>query len=409
MPPFFAQLRRTYTEIPVGIRVISIATGIRWIGWGMCETLIPVFLYTYVHSYGASGVLDAFGRVLFFIVFPVAGALADRIHVKTFLLVGLLFFLGDSVGYILTGLTGLVVFAALANLFDGVAVVSDVIGRATYIRRYGTRADSSFLFGFSEAWINAGWLVGMLLAFFLVDRLGMLWMFAAIGPTTLITFLLYWRLLPDDAHGKNAETTAPAALSVAAYTEVWRQFRAWTPEVRLSAMLMLLVHTVQAVGAFLIPIYAYTEGASLRQVILIGIVFNLPVLFAAALGRLADRLRTVAAVLGLCGIAATLAGLALVTSFGLMLLLVLALKICITLAALAIEGKVTRDVHEGSYGRVSAIFEAIKDLGALIGPVALGVAIDAAGVSVTFVGVALILMTLAWMLQRLPADIQARG
>jgi predicted MFS family arabinose efflux permease len=380
--------------------VISVATGIRWIGWGMCEGLIPVFFFTYLHSYAAAGTFDAFGRIFFFLAFPAAGVLADRMSLKTFLLIGLLFFVGDSVGYVLTGLTGLVIFAGIANLLDGVAVVSDVIGRSTYVRRHGAREHASFLFGFMDAFVNAGWLLGMVLAYLLVDRLGMLWMFAAIGPTTLMTFVLYWVLLPREPARKR-DRDEPAAVSFASYAEVWRQLRAWPGDLRLSTAAMLLVYTLRTIGTFLLPITLYARGAGLQQIILVGIVFNLPVLFGAGLGRIADRLRGVAAVSGLLGTGIALAVLALSSSFPVQLACVLALNVAIVLTGLAIEGRITRGVGQEAFGRVTAIFEAIKDLGGLIGPVFLGLAIDLAGVPAVFSACAALAAFLALALRRL--------
>src|SRR5258708_7811693 len=104
-----------------GGRAVSLSTGIRWIGWGMTEPLIPIFLFSLFGKYGTTGLVSSTGEIVFLVVLPIAGLLADRYSLKSFLIGGLLFFFFDGL-WALAALTGLATLVLLANLFDGVAV-----------------------------------------------------------------------------------------------------------------------------------------------------------------------------------------------------------------------------------------------------------------------------------------------
>ena len=77
--------------IPTGIRVITLARSVRWFGWGMCETLIPVLLFAFSNSYVEAGLFRAVYDIVFLLALPFVSFYADRVPAKFLLLTALAF------------------------------------------------------------------------------------------------------------------------------------------------------------------------------------------------------------------------------------------------------------------------------------------------------------------------------
>lgn len=401
-------IRDYYRSIPQGIRVISFATAIRWFGWGMVNPLVPVFLFAAIGSYALSGIVDSMGRFVFVLLLPLAGRLADRMDLKKFLIAGLIFFVFDGFGYFIGGLTGAVAWIFFANILDGAGVLSDVIGRSTYVRRYAPAARVSTIFGFSNLVINAGYIAGIVASVFLANVWHIAWIFFALVPTTLIALAMYARYLKKEPALPEEETGS----FWRNYLSSWRDAVTWNADVKVLAALALFLSVLDAVGVFIIPIFAHLQGADLGRVALIGAVFNLPWLFAEPLGRLADHWREKTVPWGMAAIALTLAAFAVFTGYVSQLVLVLVLEIFIILTGLAIEGIATHRVPPERFGRISAVIEGVKDFGKFLGPLLLGIALDLSGSRPVFIGAAVVTLAAVFLLrvpkQSMPAASEVR-
>ena len=102
-------------DISKGTRILTIATSIRWVGWGVTETLIPIFIFSFVANYAQAGLLKSAYEIALILTLPLAGILADRIKPTTLILVGLSLYVIVGTSYLLAGLTGLVIFVVIAR------------------------------------------------------------------------------------------------------------------------------------------------------------------------------------------------------------------------------------------------------------------------------------------------------
>jgi len=361
--------------MPREIRIISVATAIRWVGWGMAEPLFPVFLFSLLKSYGSSGLVSSAGEIVFLLILPVAGILADRIPLKTFLVIGLCVFFLDGF-WTIAAITGVALFALLANLLDGIAVASDVVGRATYIRRYAPIEKVASVMGYQNSLIYLGTVVGCCISLILVPFTGYAWIFFGIIPTNIIALLLVLRFLPKD-HVVHRDTKEH-------YWSVWKDVLKWPKELHYLAILTLLFYALTALATLLIPIYAYVHGANFPEVIILGIIAVLPQLFSSPLGKIADTWRDRLLPIGLIFLAFFIGLLTFVTLFSLLLPIILVIEVILVLLCLVVENLVTAISDPSHYGRTSAVFEGLKDMGKFIGAVGFGFALDLFGSHQTF-------------------------
>ncbi len=393
MTAMFKGLRDFWNSIPREVRFMSWATAIRWAGWGMLEPLTGVFLFSLLHNYGLSAVIDSLAGIVFVLIVPMAGALADRISLKTFLVGGLFFFFFGGL-WSASAATSLVIFAAIANVLCGIALASDVVGRATYIRRYVPQETVATVMGFQNTFLNIGTIAGSLVTLALIPFLPLPWIFFGVVPTNLVTLLLFARLLRTDKAAKGRSGLAKE-YSPESYWEVWRGSMGRKSGLLLLAGLMFFLYALFAFCTILIPIYAYTNGAGYGEVIVLYIIAILPEIFSSPLGKLADRSPGRVLSLGLLGAAAVIAWLTLLHSYFFVLGAVLALEVIFVLLTLAVEHLVTARAEPNRYGRVSSVFEGLKEMGKFAGAIGLGFAMDGFGSVIVFPALALIAILFA--------------
>jgi predicted MFS family arabinose efflux permease len=220
------------------------------------------------------------------------------------------------------------------------------------------------------------------------------WIFFGIIPTNLIALLLFASYLKNDNKAV-AENSPSKNLSLKNYWGVWKDILQSRNGIRFLAGLTLLFNTLSALGILLIPIYAYIHGANLQEIIILGIVEILPQLFASVLGKVADAGREKLIVPGMAFIALIVGSFVVVTSYPYLLSLVFALQIILVLLGLVVENLVTAKTTDDHYGRTSAVFEGLKDVGMFAGAIGFGFAIDGIGTHVVFPLLAIIIAVIA--------------
>src|SRR3989344_2171452 len=92
---------------PAGIKLITLATTIRWIGWGFVEGFLPVFLFSFADSYAETGAFQSIYELVFVLAVPFVGMIADKISSKTILVIGLLIYPFIGFSYYWAGVTGM--------------------------------------------------------------------------------------------------------------------------------------------------------------------------------------------------------------------------------------------------------------------------------------------------------------
>src|ERR1700723_548483 len=126
-------------EIPYGVRVITIATAVRWFGWGLAESLIPVFIFSFAHTYATTGLIGSAYDFAFIIALPIVGVAADELPATSLVALSLAIYPLVGLAYLMAGVFGLVAFVVIARIVNGVTYALDCVGRETYIRRHVER------------------------------------------------------------------------------------------------------------------------------------------------------------------------------------------------------------------------------------------------------------------------------
>lgn len=143
------------------------------------------------------------------------------------------------------------------------------------------------------------------------------------------------------------------------------------------------------IADFFIPIYVYTEQGSLTQVIIITAILATPAVFGRIWGKIADRNRMGALLIGLILLTPLLLIIPLLTFTG-QLIIAFCIAVVREIVSLAKEGIETEIVVPSHYGRVGGLLNIIENFGNLIAPVILGIAILGLGDNSMFIGMSIV-------------------
>lgn len=384
-------------DIPEDARIMTYATTIRWIGWGFVETLIPVFLLTFVHGYAEAGWLKSSYDIAYLLAAPVVGALTDKLSARVIIFAGLALYPFIGLSYYIAGTFGMIGFVILARVLNGIGYALDGVGRETYIRRHVPGNLASTVFGYFEAVTTFWWILAVLSSLFLIKYFSISELFIAIIPTTLIAMFMMRKI-----HHHNPTKLGEGfknLLKENIIITTARELRTWTPGLKLMALVIFSMGFLGVIAGFLLPLKVWSESASLEKVILLEVFFVLPFLWSLHLGRVADKNRVKALLAGLGATFIFTLALAFTADYYLQLALGFFLALSGSLVFLSISGLTTSLSEVGHYGRMSSLTALIDTIGALIAPPILGFSIDRFGFKETFIFLSLgILIILAVVL-----------
>ena len=377
-------------DISKGVRVLTWATAIRWIGWGFAESLIPVFLFAFAGTYAQAGLLRSSYDIAFFVAMPLAGVLADRTRATTLVMIGLSLYVFVGTGYLLAGVTSLAVWIVVARVTNGIGYAFDAVGRETYFRRHSPKEKLATVFGYFDTISNFWWIAAAFAGIILVKYISSAWLLFLITPTVLISMFMVWRF---------SRTEVPEHFSKdqmrMRYRELLREFSAWSSELKLLTMFNFFVSSAYAVVLFFLPIQVYHEGVGFTPVIIIGIVSTIPTLGGWVLGKWFDRYGSRVFVYGLIIFAILLGMLAVVTGYLWQIIISFAIGIVMELLSVGSNELLTLYANPEHFGRMDGITRSISDIGSMVGPLVIGIVIDASGTGVAYLSLSLLMFALA--------------
>lgn len=377
-------------EVPFGVKVLTAATSVRWIGWGFAESLIPVFLFAFAGTFAEAGLLKSTYDIAYILVLPIAGILADRMRATTLILVGLWLYIFVGVGYALAGVTGLAIFIAVTRFLNGVGYALDSVGRSTYLRRHTPSHAVASALGYFDTISTFWWIAAALVGIFLVKIFALHWILFLITPTVVLSIGIVFKWArPTDVvpSVKNSERSQ--------YKDIMREFVAWRWQLKSLVGLNFFLSFTGSVVAFFLPIQMFTEGSGYAPIIIMTVVLAAPAVFGWELGKMFDSSGPRIFGYALLVYALLLAGLGFTQSYIIQIAIALGLGFVQELLSVGKEELVTVYANPEHFGRVDGLSRSIANIGALAGPIIVGVLIDTTGVTVSYLLLAVLMALLA--------------
>ncbi len=375
-------------EIPYGVKMVTLITSIRWFGWGFAETLIPVLLFSFGNSFAEAGLLKASVDITFILALPIIGMYADKVRATTLIMIGAILYLFVGLGYFLTGVTGMVIFMVLARLINGVSWGLDVVGRETYIRRHAEKSKIATVFGYFDTTANFWWVVSALIGIILVKYFSIPTLLFLITPFSFISLLvvLAFRRKEEKIHAVEAHKVSINLL---------REVKEWGLMLKGILGFNFLISFTGAVVIFFLPIEVYKEGGGLTLVVLMGIAYALPSLTGWGLGKFFDIQGYKTLGTGLLLFALLLLSLSFLTSFFWRIAIMFIISMILELISVSSNELITVSTKPEHYGRVEGIMRSVSTVGEMLGPLVVGILIDASSAGNAYISLAVLIFSLA--------------
>lgn len=370
-----------HKRLPYGVRVLAWMRAVRWIGWGLGETLLPVFIISFSHTFAEAGLFSSTVDIASLLSLPLIGMWADRMPAKRLILLSLLLYPLVGLSYFLAGALGMAIFVVVARLVNGFTWELENMGIETYYRRIVDKEHIATSFGYVDTWSHVAWIVAALVGMFLVAYVPIHVLLLGIAPFVLISYFIA-RKAPGDAPG-HAATENKTSL-IGSYGKAVSEWRTWNGHLQLLGILVFFSGIVSSLMYFFVPIDAYLDGANLPMVVLVTVFGAIPALFGYKLGKIADAKNKYALIAwSLLGVAIIALGLVVFPWYWFKLVAMFLMGILLELFYVIESSLVTTLGPRETYGARGSVFEIIVVFSDMVAPLIIGIAFDMAGFSGT--------------------------
>ncbi len=364
-----------FLNIPFGIRLMSWATAVRFVGWGVVEMFIPIFLLSFTDSYTETGLLRSVYDIVFLAALPIISRLSDRFSSKKIILSGLILYPFIALGYFFAGVTGAIVFVIIARALNGISYSLDSMGKRTYMRR-NAHHRLGLIFGYFDTLSNFWWLLAGLVGLSLVEIVPIHYLFLLIIPTTLIAIMLVARVPREPRPASHRKFTGVLSEVYTDYKLMFRFIAKWSFEQKYAAFLYAILMALYVIIAFFFPLVSFAENHSYYMVFLLTAMANVPMLFGVPLGIIADKASryTLRRVIFLSVL--LLVFLPFIQSFVYTLLAVFLIGLGIYFSLLVLERCATDHETKNHMGSLSGAFLSMAQIAQIVAPICIGFFID---------------------------------
>lgn len=350
-----------------GINLLTKVTSIRWFGWGLGETFLPVLFLMMSNSFLGTGFLSAVYNFVFLFSVPFAGYLADRIKIKYLIIFGLIMYTFIGISYFLAGFTGMIIFLVIAMALNGISYSFDQVGRETYFMRHTSKKEESEVFGRFDKITMFFWLLAVLIGLFLVKYVPIHWLLFAIAPTSVISLLLVLRLKERGKKRSNFENP---------YKKMLNEFKGFNKNLRTLAVIVFFFKMMSTIVYYFAPAVTYSNGESLVNSAMLILVYYIPLLFGDKLGKFTDKMNYKTYFLSLGSLVFVLLVLAFSPNYYLLLGSMFFAGLTFELTDLTNRGFMARNSEYKEMGEIDSALNGIGSLGSIIGPLLFGLILD---------------------------------
>jgi MFS family permease len=328
-----------------------------------------------------TGLIGSAYDFAFILALPIVGLAADMFPATALIALSLALYTLVGLGYLLAGVFGLVILIVIARFTNGITYALDYVGRQTYFRRHVEKNKLASVFGYFDTVADLWWIIAALIGIILIRYFSIPWLLFMITPSSLIALIVIMRLRKTDPEKVHI---LPKLSLRGSYGAAMKEIQNWSLTMKGLAVFNFFIALAGTVTAFFLPVEAYVQGASFAQVILIGVLFTVPPLLGWFLGKWFDIKGTSVFLYSLILFAVLLGSIAFIDTYAWKLVAALGIGMVLELLALGSGELVTVYALPEHFGRVGGIMESITDLGSLVGPLAVGILIDAKGTSPAF-------------------------
>ncbi|MBN1941639.1 MAG: MFS transporter [Candidatus Diapherotrites archaeon] len=373
-------------ELPGNVKVLLAGTFFYMIAWGIIEPFIPLYLESIVGNYTMVGLVYAVVSLVIFAMAIPTGDLIDKIKSTKLMKISLIIYPIVGLAY---------AFAAniwhllVARILHGVGNPLLWVSTESFIRQNTTKENSLKGFGWFATIKNLGFILGCVLAAFLIVLFSYNQLYLILIPLSLVSLAIIWRI--KDADGIEREGLLQGIEDVVGKDKIFKKelgdfFRLGKTAVILAVLVVfgsMMLHIIY----FVIPLVSEDIEISLSGLALLYGALQIPFLFCFLLAGFAGKEGKIKVIqIGLLSIAIILALLYL-TIGSLLAFVVLTFAMAFVMALLipTINGIISDITPSVEIGEITGVYYASFFLGGTIGPMIFGVIGDIWSLETVFI------------------------
>lgn len=380
-----------YPQISHIARTITTATTIRWFGWGIVETIIPVLVFSIVGSYGQTGIISSIPNIIFLICLPIVGFFADSASLRRLLLIGLGIYFLVGGAYIIAASVGSVLFLVIAKTLNGLSSAIDDTSRETAFLRYDSFPGRAF--AFFETITNFWWLIAIIISLFTAPVVHIKWLFGAviIGNGAAI---FYIARLPNMHAKKLSPFKNFSVKKIKRFLFKTALFRNLQKRERFPILFGTFIPSFFLVlPTTFLPIFSYMSSNDIRSAILVGGLSAIPGIISVFIGKYNDVAPRHSMLFGWGLLALSF----IVFSYSNVLVMELAVAFIAGVAAqmiyLSSMVLVQQSTPREHLGNIDSMLNAYSTIGKIIGGITIGFLIDVLSRKALGLGIASLILS----------------
>ncbi len=390
MPKAISAIINDVKKIPTGVKLIVLVIFLRMLGWGFVDPFFSIFLKEFSGSYTVIGALEALlGAVSLISIIPIM-RLADKVKDSRIIEDGEILYFFAIVCYMLAGFFRSVPLLIAGLVLNGIGQPLVVVGSESYIRKHDGQSGSSKSFGYYTALNYLGWILGMIMAAFLVTHYSFNNMFLFILPSIILSFFILPKIKESGI--------ASIIMGVRKYfhhvqdlKDIFADVKSLNPKMIFIMIIALFDGIIVMFSYVFIPLFALSINLTLGKIALLMAAMYLPFVFSFFFSEFTDKMKktsVIAAGLFISAISFVLLSFIVHQLW----IVVLAAMISLSLAIIrpAYNGIITHMTPRRMMGEITGLNNFVIRIGYIIGPIFTGLIADHFGIKVAFLAIAVL-------------------
>jgi hypothetical protein len=268
------------------------------------------------------------------------------------------------------------IFIIIARLLNWITWSLYTIGEKMYIRKYAHEDAVSSSMGFVATTSEIIWSIGVAIWAIILYKttIPLYYLFLAIIPTALYA-VTYIRKLPNTTVW-DTPIWSRFDLLIWWYKDLKKNFRSFSPNLKTYTIMYFFLTMIEELVGLVIPIYIYLDTNNIFLVILSWLLLNAPNMFSYQLWKLADKLWKRSLIVWFLALSMLCVLFIVLPSYWLKISVLLLLSSAFVFLNLTVDSLSNKYIDHDMYGRSESLFEVIRALGGIIGPVIWGIYLD---------------------------------
>jgi MFS family permease len=371
-------------RISFGVKLIVFLIFLRMLGWGFSDPFFSIFLKDFSNHYTIIGGFLSFMSVVSLLTVIPLMRLADKVKDATIMSDGEIFYFFTIMAYTAAASFKSIPLLLIAFILNGIAHPFVIVGAEAYIRKHDGHAGTASAFGFYNAFTYLGWILGMVIAAYLIPYYSFNTMFLFVLPSIVISFFVLPRI-KERGFGSFLKGLKKYLHKRQDFQDIIDDFKNLDHRMFFFLLLAFFDGVITMFQYVFIPLFALSLDLDLKQVALLVSVMYFPCIFSFFFAEMADRLSKMTVIaLGL--FIGAISFMLLTFIVHQLLIVVLAVMISLSLAIIrpAYNGMITQLTSRHMLGEISGINNLFVRLGHIVGPVFSGVIADIYGIRTSF-------------------------